>query len=79
MGVLARIAATTCDWKVSLLGWMFTLFLVFVGSAAALWGAWLEWVGPRHAGVVATICWCVGLVISGFGIRFDPIWMLWLG
>ena len=30
------------DWKISTLGWMFTLFFVFLGSSAALFGAWLE-------------------------------------
>ena len=37
--------------------WMFGLFFVFLGSAAALWGGWLERVGPRTAGVVAAVCW----------------------
>ena len=79
MDFFARIVATTCDWKISMLGWMFTLFFVFLGSAAALWGGWLERVGPRRAGVVAAFCWCGGLVISAFGIKFHQIWMLWLG
>src|SRR5476649_2403204 len=35
--VLAEIFTTTCDWKISMLGWMFTLFFVVLGSAAALW------------------------------------------
>src|SRR6185369_15892704 len=28
------------DWKISTLGWMFTLFFVMLGSSAALFGAW---------------------------------------
>src|SRR5919197_719858 len=36
MSFLQRLAATTCDWKISTLGWMFTLFFVFLGSSAAL-------------------------------------------
>src|SRR5437763_11780449 len=28
MSFLAEITATTCDWKISMLGWMFTLFFV---------------------------------------------------
>jgi MFS family permease len=79
MSFVARIVATTCDWKISMLGWMFTLFFVFLGSAAALWGGWLERVGPRRAGVVAALCWCGGLVISAFGVKFHQLWMLWLG
>src|SRR6185437_6777110 len=34
------------DWKISTLGWMYTLFFVFLGSSAALFGAWAEREGP---------------------------------
>lgn len=70
MSVFARIFATSCDWKISELGWMFTLFFVFLGSAAAIWGGWLERAGPRKAGFVAAVCWCGGLVISSVGVTF---------
>jgi MFS family permease len=70
---------TACDWRVADLGWMFTLFFVVLGCAAAAWGGWLERAGPRKAGVVAALCWCGGLVISAFGIRVHQLWMLWIG
>ena len=79
MSFVASLFATTCDWKISTLGWMFTLFFVFLGSAAAIWGGWLEHAGPRKAGVVAAICWCGGLLISAIGIYVHQIWLLWLG
>src|SRR5919206_2929067 len=47
VGFLGRLFATTCDWKISDLGWMFTLFFVFLGSSAALFGAG---VGGRRPG-----------------------------
>jgi MFS family permease len=79
MSFIARAFATTCDWKLNMLGWTYTLFFVFLGSAAAIWGGWLERAGPRKAGVVAAICWCGGLVISAGGIMLHQLWMLWLG
>jgi len=79
MSFFSEITATTCDWKISMLGWMFTLFFVFLGSAAAIWGGWLERAGPRKAGVVAAVCWCGGLVISAFGVISHQIWLLWVG
>jgi MFS family permease len=79
LGFFAQLTVTTCDWKISLLGWTFTLFFVFLGSAAALWGGWLERVGPRMGGVVAALCWCGGLVISALGVIAHQIWILWLG
>jgi MFS family permease len=79
MSFVSRMFATTCDWKISELGWMFTLFFVFLGLAAAIWGGWLERAGPRKAGFVAALCWCGGLVFSAWGIYVHQIWMLWLG
>jgi MFS family permease len=67
------------DWKISTLGWMFTLFFVFLGSSAALFGAWLERVGPRKAATVAAFCWGGGFLISALGVHLHQIWLLWLG
>ncbi|MGN7919803.1 OFA family MFS transporter [Lysobacter sp. 22409] len=79
MGFFARMVATDCDWKVSALTWMYTLFFVLLGCSAAIWGGWLERAGPRKAGVVSALCWCGGLVISAIGVKTHQIWMLWLG
>ena len=73
------LVTTSVDWKVSDLGWIYTLFFVLLGSSAALWGGWLERAGPRKAGVVSALCWCGGLLISAAGIYFHQLWMLWLG
>src|ERR1700719_2882940 len=79
MGLIGSLFTTACDWKISDLGWMFTLFFVFLGSAAAILGGLLERVGPRKAGVVAAVCWCGGLLISAVGVVTHQLWMLWVG
>jgi len=79
MGFFDQVFSSSCDWKISTLGWMYTLFFVFLGSSAAIWGGWLEKAGPRKAGVVSAFCWCGGLVISALGVYLHQIWMLWLG
>jgi MFS family permease len=79
LGFFAQLTVTTCDWKISVLGWTFTLFFVFLGSASALWGGWLERVGPRKGGVVAAVLWCGGLVIGALGVIVHQIWIMWLG
>lgn len=79
LGLFERLVATTCDWKISTLGWMFTLFFVFLGSAAAVFGRWLEREGPRKAGVVAAVCWGGGFLVSALGVEQHQIWLLWLG
>ena len=79
MSLFAELFTTSCDWKISTMGWMFTLFFVLLGSSAALWGGWLEHAGPRKAGVVSALCWCGGLVISAVGVQFHQMWLMWLG
>ena len=71
--------ATDCNWTQFDLGWMYTLFFLVLGAAAALWGGWLERSGPRKAGVVAMLCWCGGLLISAYGVYMHQLWLLWLG
>ena len=67
------------DWRISTLGWMYTLFFVMLGCSAAVFGPWVEREGPRKAGVVAACCWGGGFFISAAGIYLHQIWMLWLG
>jgi len=71
--------ATDCDWTQFDLGWMFTLFFVLLGTSAAIWGGWLERVGPRKAGAVAALCWGGGLLISAVGVYIHQLWLMWLG
>jgi MFS family permease len=74
-----ELFTTTCDWRIASMGWMFTLFFVVLGVSAALWGGWLERVGPRKAGVVAAFCWAGGLVLGAIGIYVHQLWIMWLG
>jgi MFS family permease len=79
MGLGEALVTASCDWRVADLGWMFTLFFVFLGISAALFGGWLERAGPRKAAVVAAFCWCGGLGISALGVRYHQLWLMWLG
>ena len=79
VSLFAELFTTTCDWRISSMGWMYTLFFVVLGISAAVWGGWLERAGPRKAGVVAAICWGGGLIISAYGIHIHQLWLLWLG
>jgi MFS family permease len=78
-GFWTEVFATSCDWKVSTLTWMYTLFFVFLGCSAAIWGGWLERAGPRKAGVVSAVCWCGGMLISAVGIYLHQFWIMLLG
>jgi MFS family permease len=79
MNLAQELFTTTCDWKVASMGWMFTLFFVVLGISAAIWGGWLERVGPRKAGFVAALCWSGGLFLGAIGIYTHQLWLMWLG
>ena len=79
MTLADALTTTTCDWRVSDLVWTYSIFFVVLGAAAALWGGWLERVGPRRAGVVAAFCWCGGMAIGAYGVGIHQLWLIWLG
>ncbi|MBC7799105.1 MAG: OFA family MFS transporter, partial [Gemmatimonadaceae bacterium] len=78
-GIIDRLFTTSCDWLQTDVTIMYTLFFVFLGSAAAIFGPWVERSGPRKAGFASTVCWCGGLLISAFGVYSHQLWLLWLG
>jgi MFS family permease len=79
MGFLESLTATGCYWSVPNLVVGFEISIVFLGCSAALWGGWLERVGPRQAGVVASLCWSAGLAVAALGIYVHQLWIMWLG
>ncbi|WP_426162835.1 OFA family MFS transporter [Sandarakinorhabdus sp. DWP1-3-1] len=79
MTLADALTTTSCDWRVSDLVWTYSIFFVVLGAAAALWGGWLERVGPRRAGVVAAFCWCGGMSIGAYGVAIHQLWLIWLG
>lgn len=79
MSLLTALFTTECNWRISDLGWIYTLFFVLLGSSAAIWGGWLERVGPRKAGVVSALCWCGGIAIGTLGVVTHQLWLMWFG
>src|ERR1700747_437129 len=47
--LLGISASTPDDWKLTDLGWIFSIAIVFLGVSAAFAGSWLDRVGPRKA------------------------------
>jgi MFS family permease len=77
--LVSSLFTTSCDWRVSDLGWIYTLFFVLLGSSAAIWGGWLERAGPRKAGFVSALCWCGGIAVAALGVYTHQLWMMWIG
>ena len=72
-------SATPDDWKVSTIGWVFSTAIVFLGLSAALFGSWLERVGPRAAMFVSALCFTLGLTLGAAGIAAHQFWLLIVG
>src|SRR5882724_4074107 len=79
MPLFQALVTTSCDWRISDLVWIYTLFFVALGLSAATWGGWLERAGPRKAGVVSAFCWCGGMAFAALGVFQHQLWMMWLG
>jgi MFS family permease len=77
--LIGALFTTACNWRVADLGWIYTLFFVFLGCSAAIWGGWLERVGPRKAAFVSACCWCGGILIAAVGVMTHQLWLMWLG
>jgi MFS family permease len=67
------------DWKLSTIGWVFSVAIVFLGLSAALFGPWLDRVGPRKAMFVSALCFGGGFEVAALGVATHQFWLLLLG
>jgi MFS family permease len=67
------------DWKLTDLGWIFSLAMVFLGLSAAVFGRWVEEGGPRKAMFTAGVCWAGAFLISALGVYLHNLWIIYLG
>src|SRR5690606_1313514 len=77
--LLGITESTPDDWKLTDLGWIFSIAMVFLGISAAVFGRWVEEGGPRKAMFTAGCCWAAGFLISAFGIYIHNLWIIYLG
>jgi MFS family permease len=73
------VTSSADDWTLQQVVWIFTVAIVFLGLSAAVAGKWLEHVGPRTVGIVATLCWSGGFVTGSLGVWLHQLWLLYLG
>ena len=59
------------DWKLTELGWIFSIAIVFLGLSAAVLGRWVEDGGPRRAMFTAALCFGGGFLVAALRGR-DP-------
>src|ERR1700742_4927629 len=77
--LLALHAANGSAWSLKEVGYIFSIAIAVLGLSAALFGAWLERVGPRRAMVYAAICFGLGVEIASFGAANHMLSLIYLG
>ena len=77
--VIGITEPTAEDWELTTLGWIFSIALFTLGASAALFGKWLERVGPRKAMFVSALCLSGGFFLSALGVNLHHIWLIYLG
>ena len=76
---LSRLLSSDADWKLSTVGWVFSVAIVFLGLSAAVFGRWVERVGPRKAMFASACCFCGGFVVAALGVTLHTFPLLVLG
>ena len=67
------------DWTIPQVGWIYSIALIMLGLSAAVFGRWVERVGPRKTMLASACAFCGGLVISSLGVATHRLWLLYLG
>ena len=67
------------DWELTSLGWIFSIALFTLGASAAIFGKWLERVGPRKAMFVSAVCFSGGFIVAALGVQIHQLWLVYLG
>lgn len=67
------------DWELTTVGWIFSIALFTLGASAALFGKWLERVGPRKAMFISALCFSGGFLVAALGVLLHQIWLVYLG
>jgi len=77
--ILGIKAPSPEDWSLETLAWIFSIALGMLGLSAAMFGKWLEKVGPRRAMAAAAACFSGGFFIAALGVHLHQIAVVYLG
>jgi MFS family permease len=72
-------APAPTDWTPGQLAVIFSIAIVLLGLSAAVFGKWLERVGPRKAMMASALCFGGGFLISALGVSLHSIWLVYFG
>src|SRR6201996_7177615 len=77
--LLALHAADGSAWSLKEVGYIFSIAIAVLGLSAALFGAWLERVGPRRAMFYSAVCFGSGFCVAALGANLHSLALIYLG
>ncbi|WP_370291002.1 OFA family MFS transporter [Nocardioides sp.] len=67
------------DTSLTAVGLIFSIAIVALGLSAAVFGTWVDRVGPRRTMFASACCWGAGFLVAAAGIGLEQIWLVYLG
>ena len=67
------------DWKLTTIGWIFSVAIAALGLSAFAFGRWLDGAGPRKAMFASACCFAGGFLVASVGVQLHNIWIVYLG
>jgi MFS family permease len=77
--LLGITAVAPGDWSQGTIAHLFQMAIAFLGISAAVFGAWLERVGPRRAMFASAVCFSGGFLVGAVGVEIHAFWLVLLG
>src|SRR5699024_9483388 len=66
-------------WSLCDVSLIFSMLIFFLGASAAFMGHFVEAIGTRASGLISTVFFASGLILSGFAVLIESLWLLYLG
>ena len=67
------------DTSLTAIGVIFSIAIVMLGVSAAVFGTWVDRVGPRKTMFTSACCWAAGFMVGAAGIASEQLWLVYLG
>ncbi|RFC42345.1 MAG: MFS family permease/MFS family permease [Verrucomicrobia bacterium] len=64
---------------VSQINWAYQMALMMLGLSAAVFGKWVERVGPRQTMLTSWLCFCGGLLLAALGVQMRSLPLVLFG
>ncbi|RDI41375.1 L-lactate MFS transporter [Falsibacillus pallidus] len=64
-------------WDLSAVSLTFSIAILFLGLSAAFMGHFVERYGPRKSGIIASLCFGIGLIGAGFADSIGSLYLLY--